>query len=271
MKKKLVIDKLILAFNTDEAIKEHISNFENFESETFTIIKDNCDTNYKNHYLIQLCNGEIFGYMYFGSYNYNKQHIYISVFNEQLYKNNLFVLQNIQETFNLQFNSISKLDLALDYDYNIINGFYKILKEKEINLIILNKKESNEKELKNLLHVSTGTRNNIHKYKSFYINNKEKGLTLNCYDKLKEIEDNNNTKQYIKDYLGFKKIYRIEVRVNHNILNDTLVKLGYTDDYILLCIINRINDELFEVYKNLLYRLIHLEYKKKPYSIIDIL
>ena len=86
---------------------------------------------------------------------------------------------------------------------------------------------------------------------------------------LKEIEDNDNEKSYIKDYLNYKSIFRLEVRTKHNLLVDTLNKIGYTDIYLFQCILNREFDELYFIYDELLRRLIRIEYNNKVYSLID--
>lgn len=170
---------------------------------------------------------------------------------------------------NLEFINIAHLDLAFDFSYNIINRFYKIIKDIDFDIIVLNKVYGLEDSNFPILNVSSGTRKNCHKCKSFYILNKEHGLKLIGYDKTKEIEDNNNTKQYITDYNKFKHIYRLEIRTSHKLLNDSLLKIGFTDSYLLDIIIKRDYSELMLLYTNLLNRLIRIRYKNKVYSLIE--
>lgn len=268
MKKFLNIDKLELSYKLSFECKSKLESINELSFSTFTLIRKNNNSNYRNNFEIILNDSGIFGNLYFGSYNVNRQMIYISVDNKILYSNELIFLLDIESNLNLELYTISKLDLALDYTYNFINRFYKLLKNEELEFIILNKKYSMNDKISTLLNVSTGTRMNIHLFKSFYINNKEKGLSLSAYNKLKEIQDNDNNKSYISDLINSDKIFRLEIRTNHTLLKDSLLKLGYTDSYLHDILINRINDELFELYNHLLYRLIRISYKNNTYSLL---
>lgn len=270
MKKTINIDKWELAFNFDKVTKELLENENELSYQSFILKRIIGQSNYKNYFEIYF-NNNLFGFLYFGSYRLNRSKLYIQVLNEMLYTNNLFLLNDIQSKLNLEFYSNSKLDLALDFDYNIINRFYRILKNKDYDFIILNKKYGYEDEIGELLNISNGSRKNINKNKSFYINNKEKGLSLHSYNKLKEIEDNNNEKYYIKEYLNYEQIYRLEIRTNHNLLLDTLKKIGFTDFYIYQCIINKTIDELYYLYIELLFRIIRVKYNNKIYSLLELI
>ena len=186
-----------------------------------------------------------------------------------LYTDNLCILYDISRVLNLEINSISKLDLALDFTTNIVSKFYSLLKNEDLDFIILNKKYTINEEVKNLFTVSNGTRTHIHKNKSFYIQNREKGLTLCGYNKTKEILDNNNEKEYIKELIDSDRIYRLEIRTNHSLLLDSLRKIGFTDMYLFQILISRDNSELFVLYSHLLNRLVRVEYKNKIYSLLD--
>ena len=105
---------------------------------------------------------------------------------------------------------------------------------------------------------------------SFYITNKEKGLELACYNKLKEIQDNNNSKQYILDKVKFKPIYRMEVRSNHKLLKDTLDKLGINDDDLFYNVLFN-EEELFKLFLSLLNRLIRFKHQNQTYSILEVI
>ena len=268
----LNIDKLELACSTDEANREYISQQECLDFQFFYMVKNTNESNYKIKFDIFMEDGKLYGNLYFGSYNFNRQRIYLSINNEIFYNGNLGLIDYIIDSLNLEFHSISKLDLALDFDSNIINTFYKLLKMDELSPIILNRKYDMQcKEIKNLINVSTGSRKNVRKFKSFYITNKERGLCLNAYDKTKEIADNDYQKQYIIDKLDMKKIFRLEIRTNHTLLLDSIKKLGYTDDYLYDLIVTNQIHELFELYKHLLNRLIRFDFKGKVISFLDLL
>ncbi len=270
MKRYINIDKLEISFNSDDRIKEILEENSELCFSSFYLLKQNSiNGNYKNYFEIYLLDNTLFGSLYFGSYNINRQNIYVSVNNRMLYTNNLSILYNIGEELNLEINSISKLDLALDFTTNIVSKFYNLLKNRDLNFIILNKKYMINEEVKNLFTISNGTRTNIHKNKSFYIQNREKGLTLCGYNKIKEILDNNSEKEYIKELISSNKIFRLEVRTNHSLLLDSLKKIGFTDVYLFQILINRDNIELFVLYNHLLNRLIRIEYNNKIYSLLD--
>ena len=121
-----------------------------------------------------------------------------------------------------------------------------------------------------MFDVSTGTRNKLNKFKSFYLRSNSKctdGLELKYYDKSKEIKDSNFQKQYIIDELNFKNIFRLEIKTNHKKLKYTLDKLGLNDAELYM----RLSDKklLFDVYYLLLHRIIRIEHKHKVYSLLD--
>ena len=267
---KLNIDKIEISYKYEASTKEYLESKDFHEFHEFILIRNQVNSNYKYCFQIILKDSnEYFGNLYFGSYNLNRQLIYININNRILYINLDFnILYIIQECLNLEYNNISKLDIANDYDYNYINRFYKILKDEDFDIIILNKKYTIDEEIKSLLNISVGTRKNIHKFKSLYIQNREKGLVLNGYDKLKEIQDNEYEKRYIIENNKFKKsIYRLEVRTRHNLLKDTLNKLGFSDLYLYQSIIRKDISELKSIFDDLLNRLIRIQYKNKIYSL----
>lgn len=273
---KLSIDKWEIALvGINDNIRQALENNDFFNYQAFHLTRQDMANGYKHNFLITLETGEIYGNLYFDTYRINRDDVYIYVNNKMLYNVELgYYTQEIIEKLNPEKVNNSILDLSLDFDYNIIRMFYYIIRNKDLDIILLNKKYGMNDKIKDLLCISNGTRKNIHLNKSFYINNKEKGLTLALYNKSQEIEDNDNEKEYIKDYLNFndnKKIYRMEIRTRHKLLKDTLTKIGFTDEYIFDCIIRRIDDELLVLFRNLLERLIRIEYKSNTYSLLDML
>lgn len=211
------------------------------------------------------------GNLFYGSNHPLRQQLYIVLENKSLYNKDINFLYYIEDALNLQFLKISKLELAFDFNKSFIDKFYSILKDEDFTPIIFNKRYKDmDKEIGELLHVSTGTRNKLNKFKSFYIKGKSKnndGLELKYYDKAKEIKDKNCEKQYIIDKLKFKNIFRLEIRANHKRLKYTLNKLGLSDFELYM----RLEDKelLLKVYYLLLHRIIRIEYKKKVYSLLD--
>lgn len=271
MKSRLIIDKLEITFENNDKVQDVLNFKDEIETEHFHLIRNKKDSNYRINFDIYFFDGYKFGNLYYGSYNINRQKIYLMVSNEIFYLNQLNLIISFQTELNLVFNQISRIDLALDCNINVVNKFYKLLKNEDLEIIILNKSYALNENINDILHLSTGTRNNIHKFKSFYIQNKEKGLILNCYDKRKEILDNNNSKSYILNDFNYKNVFRIEVRTNHHLLIDSLNKIGFTDEYLYYIITNSITDELYLLFEHLLNRLFRIKYKKDIYSLIDLL
>lgn len=211
------------------------------------------------------------GKLFYGSNHPSRQQLYITLENKSLYNGDINFLYYIADELNLQSLKISKLELAFDFNRSFIDKFYTIIKDDDFIPIIFNKryKDKNE-EIGELLHVSTGNRIKLNKFKSFYIKGKYQnydGLELKYYNKGKEIEDRKFEKQYIIDKLGFKNIFRLEIRTNHKKLKYSPDKLGLTDEDLYM----RLEDKkvLFNLFRLLLYRVIRIEFKEKTYSLLD--
>ena len=192
-------------------------------------------------------------------------------YNETLFgKISYGAIQIIEQTLHLEFMALSKLDFALDVEKDIIKAFYNLIKRDDIIPIILNKKiEDKDKEINGLLHMATGTRRTPYLHKSFYIENKEGGLTLACYDKTKEIIDNGNKKDYIIKKDGFEQIYRLEIRTIRHTLKDTLNKLSISEEELYMRLFDK--DFLMNIFFALLDRLIRINQGNKTYNLLQFL
>ena len=257
---------------TDDAINLLVGDEINFND--FKLKKNFSNTKFKVCYNIIVPSKEEEFYewvkIYYGSYDYFKNQIYISINNPTLYNNDLGYIYYISETLNLEYMNINKVDFAFDTNHNAINKFLKLFRDKEVDFVILNKKiKDMRQEVDDIITITKGTRENLNKYKSIYIQNRERGLSLIIYDKLKEIKDNNFEKKYIIDKLEFQPIYRIEIRVLNHILKDTLLKLNILNEDLYYNLLNK--EYLFLLYNNLLNRIIRINYNNKSYNLINIL
>ena len=276
---ELNIDKFEIAYRLNLHTKELFDNIdEALDMYNFEIIRTNKEKEYENTFdiIIPEYDEKIgifkkkYATIYYGSNNIFRQHLYLKIENEELYKENFGILDYLEDCLDLEFLLNSEIELAVDTDFNIISRFYRLLKNKKYTPKILKKYYYDmNKEISNVLNFSKGTRNNPFKFKSFYIKNKEGGLELKCYDKLKEITDNGNEKQYIKDKLGFNNIFRLEVNVKHKLLKDTLNKMKITDMDIRYNLFNK--DFISNLYIELLNRLIMIRYKENNYNFLSIL
>ena len=270
------LDKLEITYRlTNDAI--NLLNGDEIDFIDFKLKKNYSNTKYKICYDIitpNVVNNKIefinWGKIYYGSFDYFKQQLYISVNNQILYSNDLGFLYFISETLNLEYMNINKIDVSFDTNCNPISKFLKILKDENFTFVILNKKIKDMKqEIDDIITINKGTRENLNKYKSIYIQNKERGLSLVAYDKLKEIEDNNFEKEYILNKLNFKPIYRLEIRTLQHILKDTLLKLNISNEDLYYNLLDK--EYLFLLYNNLLNRIIRINFNNKSYNLINIL
>lgn len=268
-KEYLNIDKLEICYTATAEIKTRLRNGVEFVNDFIIITRQFTKDNNLIYHNVELTNGLHFGEITFGNKYFNKDLIYFSIDNRILYTEYLPFINDVSNTLGLEFHSISKFDLAFDKSTNMIKKFYSVMNNETYDLMILNKRYGINDEIGSLLHISSGTRKNPRKNKSFYINNAEGGLSLCCYNKTKEIHDKNDKKAYIFDVLQMKRIYRLEIRTEHHILRDTLNNLNMTEFYLYQLILNRCNEELFAIYKDLLSRLIEVKYKRNTICLLD--
>jgi hypothetical protein len=166
-------------------------------------------TTYLHNFAVY-CTNMYVGQLFFDTPNPNRPHIYFSVENEILYTC-VAGLSYIEQALHLSYYRISKLDICLDTNVNVINRFYRLLKD-ETQTLIINNKVINDRYgiINKLIHFSTGSLKNVRRNKSFIIKGNE--IELIAYNKQQEI-DNSSKKEYIKENLQMdKKIYRLEVR-----------------------------------------------------------
>lgn len=270
------IDKLEIQYLLTHEIVEVLNRIEDTEDfYEFEIKRTNSNYSYKNTFDIIIKNYNEkdgiynikLGTLYYGSFNPIRNQLYIAIENRELYSGNLVSIHFIEEKLNLQFMTISKIDIAFDCNKNIINKYYNLIKNDNINYIVLNKKVDKNEEI-DILTLGKGTLLRPLLHKSIYIKNRERGLELNAYNKTKEIKDNGNYKDYIVDTLGFNEIYRLEVRCNHKQLKDTLKAMNLTDEDVMYrAIIDK--ELLYDIYENLLNRLLRIDENGKSYNFLQ--
>lgn len=231
---------------------------------------------YTAYYRI-VANEEVFGHIYYGYCRPFKDKLYISINNEMLYNGKSIYIFAIDEALNLQYLYINALEIAFDINVSrnsVLSKFKKLLRNTEYTPIILNTAYSEQKqEIKGLHIYATGTRENLTKFQNTYIENVDKTMKLVIYDKSKEIEDNSNDKSYIIENLGFSKITRFEVRIEHKIIKDIIKQISSnTDATNEEMIANIANPNYYiKMYNIAVNRLIHFTKYRKQYSLFDLL
>ena len=235
-KRKIQIDALTLCYEV-----EHTFYYEQLQSLDYekTIDFDEFQLTrttgryYDNVYSIRAWNGE--RVIEFGQLKFNiahgdeqsnihtngKRKVWLSLNNQTLYSQDIYSLSYIEQRLGLEFHNVTSLDLALDTPFNISKVVKKLLHNKNVITILNGKRVADRDEDRpEINYPSSGSLNNQNKYQTVNIKqrnaikDKNKGVTIQTYDKVAEIK-NSSDKQYILDYYGNpKKLYRTEVHLN---------------------------------------------------------
>lgn len=209
---KFNIDRLEVTYTCPKEIREFLASIKDEhicgKDNDVQVVRTTCTT-YCHNFAVY-CSSMYVGQLFFDTPNPNRPHIYLAVDNRILYTC-VGGLSYIEQALHLSYYRISKLDICLDSNINIINRFYRLLKDESQTLIINNKVIRDRYNIiDKMIHYSTGSLKNIRRNKSFILKGNE--IELVAYNKQQEI-DNSSQKEYIKENLQMdKKIYRLEVR-----------------------------------------------------------
>lgn len=151
-----------------------------------------------------------------------KRKAWIYVNNRVLYKEEEFhYLSYISDVLGLDFHNITSLDLCLDMTMNIARYLKRLIRCKDLNVILNGKRIRDRKEDRpEIIFTMSGDLDrdkyltvNIKQKKA--IKDKSRGCSLIAYNKKAEIA-NSSDKQYITElYDNPKKIHRLEVHLNN--------------------------------------------------------
>jgi hypothetical protein len=226
---KFNVDKLEITYTCYEEIREFLAGIKEEHicgQDNDVRIMRTASTTYLHTFAVY-CSSMYVGQLFFDTPNPNRPHIYMAVDNEILYTC-VAGLSYIEQALHLSYFRISKLDICLDTNVNVINRFYRLLKDESKTLIINNKVIYDRYAIVNkLIHYSTGSLKNFRRNKSFILKGNE--IELIAYNKQQEI-DNISKKEYIKENLQMdKKIYRLEVRFANFKQIHKALKMSYVD------------------------------------------
>lgn len=280
LKYNISLDKLEITYQASQQVRDALATIE--ESKVIneiTVVRIEKPQHYQHEFLLfgkdySVERGEYvraIGVLFFGSVNENRKHIYISYNNAALYDTYMLATRfYVEAALGLEFYRVSKLDIALDLNRNVITRFYRLYRDETYSLVILNKcyKDLDES-VKEVLHISTGTRKRPFKNRSFYIENKDKSLTLRCYNKTAELSE--SEKEYIPNVSGKLPMYRLEVSLaNHKNIVKSLSQLGVYDADEVYCKLQ--NEEfLFSLFLTTLDRLIRVGKGRKRFNLLECL
>lgn len=152
---------------------------------------------------------------------------WISISNRVLYSTEeMHYLEYIADVLHLELHNITSLDLCLDMSMNIARYLKRLIRCKDLGVILNGKRIKDRKEDRpEIIYTMSG---NLDRDKYLTVNIKEKkaikdksrGRTLAAYDKRAEIA-NSSSKEYISDLYGCpSKLHRLEVHLNNDELKD---------------------------------------------------
>lgn len=185
-----------------------------------------------------------------------KPYVWLYVDNSQFYlkydystNGRLMFLGYIEQMLGLVFNNITHLDLALDSSTNYSKALIKLIRDKDYYPIINGSKITDRKRLiEDILYIGIGNLERIKEY-SLLIQQKKNDLSLNSYNKKREVE-NKSKKFYIMDrYKNPNQLHRLEIRINSDVLKDFFIRnrieynpsMFITDDWLWLLFLTFLN------------------------------
>ncbi|WP_308769379.1 hypothetical protein [uncultured Bacteroides sp.] len=185
-----------------------------------------------------------------------KPYVWLYVDNSQFYlkydystNGRLMFLGYIEQMLGLVFNNITHLDLALDSSTNYSKALIKLIRDKDYYPIINGSKITDRKKLiEDILYIGVGNLERIKEY-SLLIQQKKNDLSLNSYNKKREVE-NKSKKFYIMDrYKNPNQLHRLEIRINSDVLKDFFIRnrieynpsMFITDDWLWLLFLTFLN------------------------------
>lgn len=254
------VDKLIQSYDYDEAVSNSILDRENdgmLRIGNLVLMRCSIEKDYLHCFQVLGFTNEkttLLGYLYWGSSNKMLGKIYFKVYNERLYDNTNVDVRAIADALGLKISALPNVDIAVDFNFNVINKIYGLFKNEYLDVIILGKVRGKNEYVKELVNVGMGSLNNPYQNKALYIKGRDSNkLELNAYDKTLEIEQESN-KNYITEKEGFLHTYRLEVRSNSVQLDKTLHSLGISQEDFLSCIYN--HSMQIKVWEHLFNRLL---------------
>lgn len=278
------IDQLEIAYSATDEVKAFFATIEEGRSCRIKDVLLVRKKPYKYYfefcvYLIgHTCDGgrdeKLIGALWFQCPNRFRQDVYLRFDNEALYDSELLSSRfHIESVLKLQFKYVSKIDIAMDFNFNIQRYLMKAYKDMDYELIV-NSTLANDAKVSNVGgYASNNPRLCPFKKHELIISNKGKNLTMKCYDKAKEISENSRRKEYINKSNGFSghTTYRVEVSCkNHKMLYKSLSSLEYSD-YDLYTQLEK-KELLYNIFNHVMHRLIRLRKKggRKSIGLLDL-
>lgn len=228
-----VIDELRLCYVAEPLLLEELSAAEVGSSVSvspFVLYRVGGD---RFQFQFVVCLGDIgereeVGMLKYGRYGAgDSPYVFYRLSNQVLYnETRLKEVLSLPEKMGMQFNNFTAIDIAIDYKKNISSIIKRMLRNDQIKTIYNGKVWKERKKIipgitfdystsLSRLHCPTITLRQAKAAK-----NKDRGVTIQCYDKKAEIEISSD-KQYILDYYDCPAhLFRLEVRLHYQELQD---------------------------------------------------
>lgn len=186
-------------------------------------------------YMFTICSeGVEVATLKYGRYGALKNmYVFFKVSNHVLYDQKMMrPVLSLPEMMGMHFNNYTAIDIAMDYPKNISSIIKRMMRNDQIKTILNGKHLKDRKRLipgvdfdystsLNRLHCPTITLRQAKAARS-----KDKGVSVQSYDKKAEIALHSG-KDYILDYYGQpQRLYRLEVRLHYQELQDYCRKAG---------------------------------------------
>lgn len=127
------LDRLELTFDKNEPLQTLLSDttITKFEFDSLRLVRKQSKY-YSNEFTIWGCDyneqlgtvDRIIGYLHFGSPNPNRPYLYVEYDNAALYSDYLLASRfYVQDALGLDFLRVSMIDVAVDFNFNVVNRF----------------------------------------------------------------------------------------------------------------------------------------------------
>ena len=228
-----VLDELRLCYVAEPLLLEYLSSVEVGSSKKigeFTLYRLGGD---RFKYTFAVCMGvvgsrEEVAILKYGRYGAAESgYVYYKICNHILYDDDkLKAVLSFPELLGLDFNNFTAIDIAIDHTKNISSIIKRMMRNDQIKTILNGRQLKDRKRI--IPGVSFDYSTSLSKLHSPTITlkqakasvNKDRGITVQIYDKKAEIL-NCSGKDYILDYYDNpKRLYRLEVRLNYQELQD---------------------------------------------------
>lgn len=193
----------------------------------------------------------------------NRDYVYLMyyVYNHVLYSDKLAEVVNLPLLLSdsISFNNYSELDIALDTQQNVSSLIKKMLRDENITTVVNRKVVSDRKIVIKRICFEYSTSLTKLMYPTVTIEqekaHKEKGVEIQAYNKIAEIENSSEKYYILKHYDYPKRLYRLEVRLPYQSIKDYHIKNGLEED------MNLIFDKqkLLEMFLHFLDSVIHFK------------